>query len=84
MSVRTGSGRRLNDEWRINAAQAFYHQDGKWFNRLKRFPGALCDPNGYLRIDNEKIYLNHPRIHVGIQTNVPDGISNIPGYQKMR
>lgn len=84
MAVRTGFGRQLNEEWRINAAQAFYHRDGTWFNRLERFPGALCDPHGYLRLDTEEQYLNHPDIHVGTQTNVPGGISQIRGYQRMK
>jgi hypothetical protein len=84
MSSRTGSGRQLNDEWQIGAAQAFYHKGGTWFNRLERFPGALCDGQGFIRIESEQVYLNHPSIRVGTQTNVPGGISQLRGYRRMR
>jgi hypothetical protein len=82
--TRTGSGRQLNEEWRIGATQAFYHQDGTWFNRLQRFPGALCDQFGFIRVETEDDYLSHPHIRVGSQTNVPRGISQLDGYQRMR
>ena len=84
MPVRTGSGRDLNLEWEINAAQAFYHRDGTWFNRLEHFPGALCDPRGYVRFENENEYLNCPYLKVGMQTNVPAGIAQIPQYMRVR
>jgi hypothetical protein len=77
-------GRIRNEEWGIGAVQAFYHRDGTWFNRLGRFPGALCDPNGYVRFETEAEYLNCPHIEVRVQTNVHEGISQIPHYVRMR
>jgi hypothetical protein len=77
-------GRHRNKEWRIGAAQAFFHRDGTWFNRLKRFPGALCDPNGYVRFETEVDYLNCPYLDVRVQTNAHRGINHIPGYIRVR
>jgi hypothetical protein len=80
----TPIGRVRNEEWGINAAQAFYHCDGTWFNRLKRFPGALCDPGGYVRFETEAEYLNCPYLDVNVQTNAHQGIDQIPHYVRMR
>jgi hypothetical protein len=77
-------GRRRNAEWGIGATQAYYHRDGTWFNRLTDFPGALCDPNGYLRFETEDEYLNCPYLDVKVQTNAHQGISRIPGYIRVR
>ena len=70
-------GRHRNEEWRIGAVQAFYHCEGTWFNRLKPFPGALCDPNGYVRFETEAEYLNCHYLDVRVQTNAHQGISQI-------
>jgi hypothetical protein len=76
-------GRRRNEEWGIGAAQTFFHRDGTWFNRLRAFLGALCDPSGYVMFESEEEYLNNPNVHVGVQTNVPEGICRLAKYQKM-
>jgi hypothetical protein len=77
-------GNRLNDEWKIGAVQCFYSKDGTWFHRLVSFPGALCDPNGYVRFDNEQTYLNYPGVSVSKQTNVHAGIHTLQDYVRMR
>ena len=77
-------GRIRNQEWGIGAAQAFYHRDGTWFNRLERFPGALCDPNGYVLFKTEADYLTCPYLEVRVQTNAHQGIDRIPQYIRMR
>ncbi|HZL59673.1 MAG TPA: hypothetical protein VFC38_08225 [Stellaceae bacterium] len=84
MSVRTGSGLELQKEWKIDVAKAYYHHEGTWFNRLKQFPGALCDQNGYVRFETEADYLNSPYLDVNVQTNVHQSISQIPNYVRMR
>ena len=81
--VRTGSGRELNRKWNIGASHALYHKDGTWFNVLERFPGALCDPNGYILFNTKNAYETHPQLKTGLRTNVPGGISLLTGYVKM-
>jgi hypothetical protein len=71
----------LNDEWNIGAVQAFFSSRGTWFHR---FPGALCDPNGFVRFETEADYLGCPQVKVGKETNVRPGISELPGYVRMR
>jgi hypothetical protein len=81
--VRTGSGKTLNDKWNIGAAHALYHKDGTWFNVLERFPGALCDPHGYVLFATKHEYENCSDVKVGQQTNVPGGIQNLSNYVRM-
>lgn len=81
--TRTNSGRRLNELWKIGAAHALYHREGTWFNLLERFPGALCDPNGYVLFSDKSEYENSSEVHVGQQTNVPNGICRLSGYTRM-
>jgi len=84
MPSHTNSGRRLNDEWQIGAAHALYHKDGTWFNVLERFPGALCDPNGYVVFRTEDQFLKCPNLRIGKRLTVPSGISQLPGYIRVR
>jgi len=81
--ARTNSGRNLNERWNIGAAHALYHCDGTWFNLLERFPGASCDPNGYVLFASKFEYENSPDVKVGQQTNVPGGIHRLTGYVRM-
>ncbi len=80
------SGVQLNDEWGAGARQSLFHRDGCWYNNLKRFPGALFDPNGYLLFETEEEFLNCQFLNIGARTNVnvEGGISAIPGYRKMK
>lgn len=78
------TGRQLNKEWRVGAQHALFHRDGTWYNNLTRFPGALFDPEGYVLFKTEEEYLNCPSVSVGQETNVPRGISSLPGYVRKR
>ena len=81
--IRTGSGKALNEKWHINAAHALYHKDGTWFNVLERFPGALCDPHGYVLFKTKEDYERSPHLKIGEHTNVPGGISKLQAYVRM-
>lgn len=81
--VRTGSGKALNEKWGIGAAHALYHKDGTWFNVLERFPGALCDPNGYVLFATKREYEESRDLKIGQRTNVPGGISKLSSYVRM-
>ena len=74
------NGKQLNDEWEVGARHALFSRDGAWYENLERFPGALFDPNGYVLFRTEQEYRNNLRVHIGRKTNVPGGISSIPGY----
>lgn len=83
MGLRTGSGRQLNKKWSIGAQHVLYHKDGTWFHVLERFPGALCDPHGYVFFADKAQYQNSPYLRIGVHTSAPAGISQMPSYVKM-
>lgn len=81
----SASGKRLKALWKIEAQQARYHFDGKFFMMLDCFPGALCDPNGFVVFDSKqdlfaaegvKAYDGCQRIFVA------DRIPSLAGYTK--
>ena len=77
---RTGSGRRLNRDGAVNARHALYHVDGNFYERLRSFPGALFDPNGYVLFETEDQYLNSTYLRHSTKTHVDGGISRMPNY----
>jgi len=77
------SGRMLNKLWGVDAKHALYHKDGCWYNNLKRFPGALFDPRGYVVFETEDDYLKSIHVRVTQETNVAHGISCMPGYKRI-
>lgn len=81
---RTNSGRALQKEWSIPAHHVLYHYHGVWYHVLERFPGALCDPNGYVLFDTREDFLKCPDLKIGVHVKVPRGVSTIPGYVKKR
>lgn len=69
-----------SDNGGIPAVQVRYHKDGTWFMSLERFPGALCDPSGYIVFQNEQEYQSSRYLEIGRRVNVPGGVSRVPGY----
>jgi 5-methylcytosine-specific restriction protein A len=82
--VPTDFGWKLNIRWGIGARQALYHKEGTFYMPLEQFPGALCDANGYILFRNPEEYLTNKYIRRGERVNIPEEISNIPGYHIMR
>ena len=80
---RTGSGKQLNTRWGVGARHSLYRDDGKWYNHLTQFPGALFDPQGYVLFKTKIEYEHSPYLQHGQQLNVPLSISAIPGYVRM-
>jgi hypothetical protein len=76
------SGKKLKDKWNIPARQVLYHQDGTFYENLRQFPGALCDPHGYVLFSSEDAYNSCSYLHIGLKLNVPEGIYKIPGYRR--
>ena len=75
------TGKQLREEYSLPVDHCLYHKDGKFFERLIDFPGALCDPQGYLQYDTEAEFANDPRLNIGKKVNVPGGISTHPKYR---
>ena len=82
--IRTNSGARLQQEWQIPARQVRYHKDGVWFMPLEHFPGALCDPHGYVLFSNQREYETSKHLLIGERVNVRGGVSQLPGYVRVR
>ncbi len=74
------TGAHLNELWKIGARQARFRKTGDFYMPLDEFPGALCDPNGYVLFRTEAEYQNCPSLRIGIRLTVPNGISSIPSY----
>lgn len=81
---RTNSGARLQRGWKIPARQVRYHKDGTWYMPLKMFPGALCDPDGYVLFESKSEYESSGHLRFGKRLHVPAGVSSLPIYLRVR
>lgn len=80
---RTNSGARLLRRWQIPAKQAMYHKDGAFFMPLEKFPGACCDPDGYVIFATQQAFDSCMAIRIGKRVHVHQGISKLPGYVRV-
>ena len=78
------TGKRLAEEWGVDVQHALYHVDGTFYGTLTAFPGALFDPYGYVVFRSDEAYRTSPYLQIGVRVNVRGGISQIPGYKRMR
>ena len=79
------SGEYLNEKYQLGASQALYRGNGTWFHALSRFPGILCDTNGYVLFESEEEYKNSSPIKHGPNPkhiHVIDGIDKLPNYKR--
>ncbi len=80
------TGKMLNERWTIGAQHSLYSRRGNWYHRLEHFPGALCDPTGYILFDSPEAVAGYPGIAVsGGDKNwisVARGISSPGDYVK--
>ena len=77
------TGRELNQRWHLRARHVLYHKDGTWYHQLTAFPGALCDPNGYVLFRTEQDFRNCPQLRIDQDVNVRGHVSDIPGYVRV-
>jgi hypothetical protein len=86
--LKSDFGSRLANEWKIPASHVLYDKNGKFYMPLERFPGALCDHNGYVLFPSERDYQQCPDVQIGsglnIRVHIRGGISSLPGYRRMR
>lgn len=71
----------LNRLLQLDAAQAYYSQQGNWYHVLESFPAVLFDEGGYIFFPTEESFRTHSGIRIGTTVNVKPGISSIAGYQ---
>lgn len=76
------TGKFLAQKHNLRVHHALYHWEGTFYENLNRFPGALCDPNGYVIFTTENDYYKCSHLRITKKTNVPYGIARIPGYQR--
>lgn len=79
-------GNDLLKRWIISAAQGRFARAGSFYQYPTKFPVALCDLNGFIVIQTEDDLRREPRIKPsggGKKLNVRDGISALPGYQRV-
>ena len=74
------TARLLCKRFGVQVEHALYHRDGKFYENLKRFPGALFDPHGYVIFNSEDEYRSSPYLRISQKLNVPGGVDSIPGY----
>ncbi|HEX8499953.1 MAG TPA: DUF3883 domain-containing protein [Pyrinomonadaceae bacterium] len=78
------TGRVLNERYAVGATHALYREDGRWYHRLRTFPGALFDSSGYILFVTEAEYLGCSQLQIAQDVHAPNGISAIPGYVRFR
>ena len=75
------TAQRLKKEWNVDVNHQLYSKDGNAYERLRRFPGALFDENGYIIFQTKEEYVHCPAISIKKKVSVlGGGISKIPGY----
>jgi len=74
------TGDRLNRKHKLGLRQCLYHKDGTWYHVLREFPSGLCDPNGYVRYDDEHQFRADAHLEIGKHVNIRGGLSGHPRY----
>lgn len=77
------TGRCLAKEWNVTANHALYHHRGTWYHHLREFPGALFDPEGYVRFESKEEYEQHPALQHQQDLHVERGIRSLPEYVRV-
>lgn len=67
-------------EIHLEVKRGLYHRDGRGFAQSNEYPVAFFDPEGYVIIKSEQDISDNPRIEVGANVAVRDGIRSLPGY----
>lgn len=74
------TGKFLNALWSIGAKHSLYSHDGTWYHQLTRFPGALCDSEGYILFPARAAFETCPFLRIHQDVGCHGGIQQIPGY----
>ena len=74
------TGKFLSGLWSIDAKHALYSHDGTWYHQLTRFPGALCDSEGFILFPTKEAFQDCAFLRIHQDVGCRGGISQIPGY----
>jgi 5-methylcytosine-specific restriction protein A len=74
------TGSFLNALWSIGAKHTLYSHDGTWYHQLTRFPGALCDSEGYVLFRTKDSFEVCPYLRINQDVRCRGGIQQIPDY----
>lgn len=75
------TAQRLKKEWNVEVKHQLYSRNGTAYEKLKEFPGALFDQNGYIIFKTKEEYFRCPVVSINKKVSIHGGgISNIPGY----
>jgi len=77
------NGTTLSRRWNVDVRHALFSRTGNWYHRLRRFPAALFDPEGYVLFETEEDYLSCSQLSINQDIWVPRGISSIPSYVRV-
>jgi len=75
------NGKKINEVLQLGAKHALYREDGKWYHRLKIFPGVLFDQNGYVLFESEESYKSESKLKQQKDLHVIGGIESLSGYE---
>lgn len=78
------TGRYLAQHWGVDVKHALYREDGIWFHRLRAFPAALFDANGYVLFRSADEYHRALDGQIKQDVHVRGGISSLSGYVRIR
>ena len=81
MTTRVGA--LLNERWSLGVRHALFHKDGTWYHQLRRFPAALCDPNGYVIFRTEREFRTCPHLKIEKDVNLRYHLSDLDGYVRV-
>jgi len=74
------TGKFLNELWSIGSKHTLYSHDGSWYHQLRRFPGALCDSEGYILFPTKEAFHGCSFLRIKQDVGCTGGIRQIPGY----
>ena len=63
--------------------EAHYFHAGTWFHSPETFPCIYLDDNGYVIFTSEDEFCRSRGLSLGVNLNVPHGISSLPGYREL-
>jgi len=75
------TGDFLNRKYGLGAKHALYHKDSTFYERLRDFPGVLCDDRGFVKYDSRDQFERDPRLNIGLKVNIPGTITSHPRYR---
>lgn len=64
----------------IEAKQALYREDGKWYHNLTNFPGVLFDKGGYVVFPNKEEYHANSNLQIRQDLHIKNGLSSLVEY----